>query len=428
MSTPDRWQPDFLAPGVEPSDIPALAPLLRAAPILDAFLTLFRGTEAEVLLRLTLLRELGSDTEHTRHAPEALRARFAWADSVKLETALKRLRENALLDIGEDGCYSITSTGRNAVAALGMLTSFDEEEDAELGFLTAQLAGLNAVGELGADALNHLLAKLNELTHHFEEAIASGSEFRIRAARRRLSANEKWLARGTELLHELFAAPDIPFEAARIAQRIGLAQSRLARVDASFQRALNKIETQRVTLGTSGISSSDVAAWLRTLGRPEIAALIHGATHAIPAPSFLAGAHELADRAEAVLCDAPRTADEPTPALPPPAETEPQARPPQDENLPLLLHLTERLQTLGSDPIPLAQAITGHGFADAAWRLSMLALIAERHDAPAQTDDPVDALLHLPLQVEFTTELDIIHAHGIEQVTHGHVTRNTESE
>ena len=231
---------DFLAPGVDAGDLPELDRLLRARPLLAAFTTLFHGSEAEVLLRVMVLGEIGRSADAPRWSPDALRARFAFVDTVKLETVLRRLRDHALLRV-DNGEYQLSDTGRNACAALAMLLELSGEEDVELGFLTAQLAGLQAVDGDTGDALNHLLGKLNDLTLHFEDAIASGSEFRILSARRRLAANARWLDRGTALLHELLADENIPFEQARVAQRIGLAQSRLARVDASFQRALNKI-------------------------------------------------------------------------------------------------------------------------------------------------------------------------------------------
>ena len=285
----DPFLSDFLAPGVDADEVPELAALASARPLLDAFITLFRGTEAEVLMRLLVLREIGREADVPRWSPDALRARFTYLDPVKLETVLKRLRDNALLAIGEDGHYALSDIGRNAVAAIAMLLRFGEEEDAELGFLTAQLAGLQAVGSLTPEALGHLLSKLNDLTWHFEEAIASGSEFRILDARRRLSANGRWLERGTDILNSLLADPEVDFDIARIAQRIGLAQSRLARVDAAFQRALNKIESQRVTLGASGISSSDVAAWLRSLDAVALAGLALEAFAAVPEIPLLAG-------------------------------------------------------------------------------------------------------------------------------------------
>ncbi len=414
----DPFLSDFLAPGVDADEIPELAGLSAARPLLDAFITLFRGSEAEVLMRLLVLREIGRESDAPRWSPEALRARFTYLDPVKLETVLKRLRDNALLAFADDGLYHLSDIGRNAVAALAMLLRFTEEEDAELGFLTAQLAGLQAVGSLNPEALGHLLSKLNDLTWHFEEAIASGSEFNIVAARRRLSANEKWLARGTEILTALLADPEVPFDVARVAQRIGLAQSRLARADASFQRALNKIEAQRVTLGASGISSSDVSAWLRTLNANRLAAFADDALAPVPEIPLLAGGHELLDRAEGVLCDEVR-AQEVDAALPPPDAAEVNAAP-ETEDLALLQHFARRLGAV-SQPARLADVVAGGGFAPASYRLSLLALLADGESA-GPADGPVGEFMRLPLDVLFGDTLEPVDEDEIALISAGRVT------
>ena len=116
----DPFLSDFLAAGVDADEVPELAALNAARPLLDAFITLFRGTEAEVLMQLLVLREIGREADAPRWAPEALRARFTYLDAVKLETVLKRLRDNGLLAIGEDGHYALSDHGRNAVAAIAM--------------------------------------------------------------------------------------------------------------------------------------------------------------------------------------------------------------------------------------------------------------------------------------------------------------------
>ncbi len=413
--TPDLA--DFLAPGVEADDVPELAPLTAARPLIDAFITLFRGSEAEVLLRLLVLREIGQEAENPRWAPETLRARFTYLDPVKLETVLKRLRDNQLLAFGEDGLYHLSDLGRNAVAAIAMLLRFSDEEDAELGFLTAQLAGLQAVGSVTPEALGHLLSKLNDLTWHFEEAIASGSEFQILASRRRLSANERWLARGTEILKGLLADPEVDFEIARVAQRIGLAQSRLARVDAGFQRALNKIEAQRVTLGASGISSSDVATWLRGLDAGQFAAFADGALFVVPELPLLAGGHELLDRAESVLSDEVRAREADT-ALPPPDAAEVNAAPEQDD-LALLEHFSRRLDAL-PEAAPLEAVVAGGGFAPASYRLSLLALLADGESA-GPADGPVGEFMRLPLDVLFGDALVPVGQDEIAAISDGRV-------
>ncbi len=410
---------DFLAAGVDADEVPELAALDAARPLLDAFITLFRGTEAEVLMRLLVLREIGREAEAPRWSPEALRARFVYLDAVKLETVLKRLRDNTLLGIGEDGLYHLSDMGRNAVAAIAMLLRFGEEEDAELGFLTAQLAGLQAVGGINAESLGHLLSKLNDLTWHFEEAIASGSEFRILDARRRLSANGRWLQRGTELLNTLLADPEVDFDIARIAQRIGLAQSRLARVDAAFQRALNKIEAQRVTLGGSGISSSDVAAWLRQLDAGAVAALAADALALVPDLPLLAGGHELLDRAESALGDERLRAGVDAPL--PPADTAPLSLAPEAEDLALLQHFTRRLETL-PDAQPLHRVVAGGGFALASYRLSLLALLADGADA-SPASGPVAEFMRLPLDVRFDDALVPVGEDEIAAINAGDVSR-----
>lgn len=396
---------ELLAPGVAADDVPELAPLLGARPLLSAFSTLFHGSEAEVLMRLLVLREIGRESDAPRWSPEQLRQRFAFLDPVKLETVLRRLRGNGLLEIGEDAHYALSDLGRNAVAAIGMLVSFSTEDDLELGFLTAQLAGLQAVGSVTPEALGHLLGKLNDLSWHFEEAIASGSEFRIADARRKLSANTRWIERGTEVLHQLLADPEVPFDLARVAQRIGLAQSRLARVDAAFQRALNKIEAQRVTLGGSGISSSDVAAWLRRLDARSLAALA-GDGGLLPAPelTLLAGGHELLDRAELALSEEARQIEADT-ALPP-SEDAPSRNQPEQEDLRLLQHFSQRLARLtepGAAPASLASMVAGGGFPAASYRLSLLALLADGGGEGGATpaDGPIGEFMRLPLDVLF---------------------------
>ncbi|MDD5297536.1 MAG: hypothetical protein PHU46_11550 [Rhodocyclaceae bacterium] len=409
---------EFLAPGIEASDVPELAPLLRAGPLVSSFITLFRGSDAEVLARLLVLREIGRQAgEMPRWSPEALRAHFAYLDSVKLETVLKRLRENALLSIAEDGQYQLSDLGRNAVAALGMLVRFSAEEDLELGFLTAQLAGLQAVGAVSAEALGHLLSKLNELAWHFEEAIASGSEFRIQAARRRLAANLTWLEKGTAVLNTLLADPDVPFELATVAQKIGLAQSRLSRADAAFQRALNKIESQRVTLGAFGISSSDVAIWLRTLAAGDLAALAEGTVSPAPGVAFLAGGHELLDRAELLLSDETQRLEADTRL--PPALAAPMAGVAEKEDLRLLEHFTGRLSAL-EEATDLARAVSGGGFPSASYRLSLLALLADG-EAAGPTGGAIAEFMRLPLSVHFGAELATVNQDEIAAISSGSV-------
>ncbi len=52
-----KFPEEYFRAGVEPEELPALFPLLRARDALDAFIALFRGTNEDVLIRLLVLRE-----------------------------------------------------------------------------------------------------------------------------------------------------------------------------------------------------------------------------------------------------------------------------------------------------------------------------------------------------------------------------------
>ncbi|WP_374334943.1 hypothetical protein [Methyloversatilis sp.] len=410
---------ELLAPGVDASELPEFGRLQRARPMLAAFSTLFHGSEAEVLLRVMVLGEIGRTADVPRWSPEALRARFAFVDAVKLETVLRRLRDNALLLI-EDGEYLLSDIGRNACGALTMLLELSGEEDVELGFLTAQIAGLQAVDGDTGEALQQLLGKLNDLTLHFEDAIASGSEFRILSARRRLAANARWLDRGTVLLRELLADEDIPFGRATLAQRIGLAQSRLARVDAAFQRALNKIEAQRVTLGASGISSSDVAGWLRGLDAAALASLCADTITPCPDLTLLAGGHELLDRAEPAAANEP-VSEAGIAALPSPDDA-PVAAAPQMEDLRLLELFGQRIGRL-SAPSSLADIVPGGSFAQASYRMSLLALLREADtDGMREAGEgPIADFLRMEVDVRFSEDIQPVADEDVAAITAGEV-------
>lgn len=414
---PDIDLAEFLSPGVSPDDVPELWALVRSRALINTFITLFRGGEEEVFIRLHVLREIGGRADHPRWLPEELRRHFSYIDPIKLETVLGRLRSNDLLVYGEDGAYQFSDSGRNAVAAMAMLLRFGEHEDAELGFLTTQLAGMQATGTVTPEVLQHLLAKLNALTTSFEEAIASGSEFRIVAARSHLSGNVRWLEKGTEILRGMLSAGEISPETSRIAHAIGLAQSRLARVDAAFQRALNKIETQRVTLGASGVSSSDAAAWLRSLDVCRIAALADGALGAGPQSQFLAGGHELLDRAESVLSEEVRQMEADTTL--PAAETVREDDAPPTEDLRLLLRLTERLAGIPA-AAPASKLVVGGGFGPASYRLSLLSLLGNEE---AQADGPVAELTQMPYDLLLEDHLVEVMEDEVSHISAGNVVR-----
>ena len=76
----------FLAGGVLERDLQALAPLMRARGMPNAFVMVFRGGEAEILIRLLVMREIGARPDAPRWSPQELEHHFSYLDAVKLRT------------------------------------------------------------------------------------------------------------------------------------------------------------------------------------------------------------------------------------------------------------------------------------------------------------------------------------------------------
>ena len=249
---------NFLAPGVVPQDLPDLFPLLAARPLLAAFTALFHGGEDAVIARLLVLREIGGRADAPQWTPAELEARFAYIDPIKLDTILKRLRDHELLVWESDRrYYQLPPVGRMALAALDQLLKFSAEDDAELGYITSQIAAGAATGRVSPEVLRHLLARLAELEEEFAAAVRSGSEFKLTQARGKLQSVWQWMEKGTDIMKNL-GADGLPDDASwRVAQEIGARQSRIMRMEGVFQRELSKIARQQVHLSQGGLTSGE---------------------------------------------------------------------------------------------------------------------------------------------------------------------------
>ena len=178
---------EFLTPNVQPQDVDALFPLLQSANVIQALIALFRGGSEEVMIRLAVLREIATRVDAPEWTPQDLSLHLSFIDQTKLETVLKRLREHELL-IWDSGrrLYQLSSVARMILSSLSNMLSFNEQDD-ELGFLFSQVAAGGSVGQLNAETLTNLLARLSELEAYFSLAVQSGSEFRLKAAQSRFS-------------------------------------------------------------------------------------------------------------------------------------------------------------------------------------------------------------------------------------------------
>lgn len=218
-----------------------------------------------------------------------------------LETVLKRLREVGLLAWDETlRSYTLPPIAQRVAALLSPLASHEgadaDEEGGELAALLGQVVGANHLGALDAGQVELLQAQLTRLHGEFADAIASGSEFRLRKARQRYDRATQLIDRASDAIGAIIhnARGQIVLE--RAARSLGQAQSRLLAMASQFNRALQQVDRQRVTLGTTGITSTDVKRWLQSVQQPQ--QLLDGAL-GVPLALLAIAPHELLDVVEA---------------------------------------------------------------------------------------------------------------------------------
>jgi hypothetical protein len=368
---------EFLAPNISPRDVDALFPLLQSASVIQALIALFRGGSEEVMIRLAVLREIASRADAPEWTPQQLQTHLSFIDNTKLETVLKRLRDHELL-LWDGGrrVYQLSNTARMILSSLSNMLSFNAADD-ELGFLFSQVAAGGAVGQLNSETLTNLLARLSELESYFALAVQSGSEFRLKAAQSRLVAAQKWMEKGTEVLKTLSANGFADDASWRIAQKIGDSQSRMMRMNSVFQNELAKIARQRVMLSDGGLSSSELAAWLKAQSVDSLAALSASNIAQVPEPLF-ALTDVMLDIAEAFL--ERDILDKKRSVMPPPVDVEvaqdvPFEYPPQLQGLNNMLSRIER-------NVSLADIVVGGDFSAASYRYSLLTFLGETNVDP----------------------------------------------
>ncbi len=295
----DALQAHF-QPHISADEIEQVYHLKRAQPLLQVFTALFHGGFEGVLVRLLVLRELANDTSSSAFSRADINTRLAYLLPESLETVLNRLRSNGLLAWdAQQSVYRVTPMARNVLASIDSLLALAApDDDAEMGFLLSQVAGAQAVGGVTTEQLQHLLGRLVDLTEEFRDAIASGSEFRLRESQAKWHQACDWVEKGSEILRAITTDENADSATHRAAQAIGRAQSQLLNMQGMFSRALNQIERQRVHLGQSGLSTTDIKRWL--LAHEDLSSLAVDAIDQPVKPLFITPA-EMIDVAETEL-------------------------------------------------------------------------------------------------------------------------------
>lgn len=370
---------DYFREGQLPQDSLLWWQLERNEALLAAQRALFHGPATLVRLRVWVFIEL-MGLPHSRLSRDDLNRHFHLLRDEALELVLKRLRDASLLAWdASNQTYGITPLAQSLIALVSPLTlsGQGQDEDGDLAGLLANVAGAQQLGTLEPAQLQHLLAQLSRLYNEFADAIASGSEFHLRRARMRFERALKLVEKASEALSAIIqhAQTDGNARLERLARELGLAQARLLAMASQFNRALQQADRQRVTLGSTGITTTDVRRWLQDV--PFLENLALGALSRPVHPVFVAQ-HELLDG-----CEAEFERDRPKPpepeALPtglqaPAGELAVMSLPPEMAQLQALLGTW---LDKGSQREDLRPAVLGGSYARAAYRAQLLPLLGD---------------------------------------------------
>jgi hypothetical protein len=400
--------------GIAPDEIEQVFHLKRAQPMLSAFSALFHGSHDGVLVRLLVLRELAADAGTSSFSRADINQKLAYLIPESLETVLNRLRTHGLLAWDAPAAvYRITPLARNVLSALDTLLALakpEDDNDAEMGFLLSQVAGAQAVGGVTVDQLKHLLGRLVELTEEFRDAIASGSEFRLRTSQAKWHMACDWVEKGSQILRAITSDERADSATHKAAQAIGRAQSALLNMQGMFSRALNQIERQRVHLGQSGLSTTDVKRWL--LAHEDLASLAESAIDRPVVPLFGTPA-EMIDVAETELLTERVTVAGPKGL--PSGQDAPLTindNPAMQAELDDWLNRLSDFANLGNFPefsetgpkkVAIQESLLPASFAVASYRASLLPLLGDASEASLQ--GATAELARLPIRFEASDEL-----------------------
>lgn len=387
---------------------------------LDALRGLISGSQAVARLRLLVFLELAGQPQG-RLQRDDLTQLFHMLKSDALDVVLKRLRELGLLvwdATAQD--YHLSSLAQQVHALLAPLTRAATEDD-EMATLLAQVAGAQALGLSDASQIKHLHAQLARLHDEFADAIASGSEARLRDARPRFERALTLVERAGEALTALIRSDYDDPRLEREARSLGHSQARLLAMASQFTRALQQADRQRVTLGSTGVTSSDVRAWLQS--HPALYELLGDALSTGVRPLFVSG-HDLLDVAEGEF-ERERPDPQRSVGLPPAVHAKPgeleAVRMPVE--LGMLIAQLSDWSVVPAGELPLqrrvGEVVLGGRFAQAAYRMQLLPLLGDvqARGLQGQTGD----FARLPWRAALLPVLDEVDDPHVAALSAGHL-------
>jgi hypothetical protein len=242
-------------------DSPLAWQLDHANELADSVRLLFQGPNGLVRLRIWMLLTLVGQGQAQWLRDEMDRL-FHLVRPEATDAVLKRFREARLIEWDETHrTYALTPLGQRVAAVLAPLA---EPPQDELAHLLGQVVGADQLGTLQGSHVHALQAQLQRMHHEFEDAIASGSEFRLRQSRQRYDRASRLIDKASTAIASIISQYKGQKQLEQAVLSLGLAQSRLLAMAGQFNRALQQADRQRITLGTTGITSTDVKRWLQS--------------------------------------------------------------------------------------------------------------------------------------------------------------------
>lgn len=413
---------DYFMPGFDPDDIPSLWKIKQNLSLLNAFTTIFRGDPTGISVRLHVLSEMSlRPADNTSWDVTELRQNFAYLTDTAFDTVVRRLRGGILISYDREKIsYSVTPLGFQVNSAVSyFLKSY---EDDGLGLLTGIIFAGDAMGNISSADLAHLLNRLGQLEQELLSAIETASEPTIKKARKRFETIRKRIEQGTDVIRRIAKNQDMDRETHKLGQKVAHAQSRLVRVTSLFQRAMNDIDRQRMHLGSSGISTSDLNQYLMNSTNDGLTSLLEGSIGIPSQPTFILS-DLLIDVAEYELVEREREEQEEF-KLPDPINS------PEEENIleednPHLISLVNDIAGLKEETVPLKSSIPKESFEVTSYRLSMLSLADAPSEAAANTS--LTELVNLPIEIKIEHGSENVMRDGVKTISKGVVRRRDDS-
>ena len=372
---------ELLADGYQAHDIEPLRLANAGLPYFELLRDLVRLGEADFAVRLAVLSELAG-SERTRWDYEALARHFVWLTADARLAVLRSLRRGGWLETVE-GQLRLSERGEALYAVISRVVGIEPQEgDLALRVLNVELS--RDLGHEQAPALRHLHHNLRRIVDSAEQAVRSHSEVRVLEAQDRVERNLAWARRARSALDSLQLTDDACY---RVAQQVGHSLSELHQWQAVLQRATGDLRAKRVQLGRTGLSLTDVTAFLmrcdvETLaefGRPLVSVPI--------SPLFVILDNALSE-AEYEWIQVPARPDQPYPIAW--SDGPPQTSQPGEPDLPEFTALDSFVADIralagkgGSQK--LSSFVPRRTWAESAYRLSLLALAESATAEPGES-------------------------------------------